>query len=298
MSFKEIESQPRVVSILKAALEKEQLPHAFLFLGPAGSDKQKTARALGKCLLCENRRGAEACGMCIHCRQVDRNAHPDFMVFEPAEDSSFIKIEQIRELIAKANLKPFSARAKLFVINQADRMNDAAQNALLKTLEEPEGRTYFVLISSASEGLLATIRSRTQTLHFLPLKAQAAEEPKIEKTKGEILRWAASGFDEGVMPPDLAGLDRAAVGRIFEGVIVFLRDALLLRVGVETLAGLSGEERHAGALGREFDEDEIAEMIGLFAEFKERITVENANLKISQSVLWDALKALSRSVQP
>src|SRR5690242_7946223 len=107
MSFKDIKNQPQVVSILEKALLKNRLPHALLFAGPSGAGQREIAVETAKILFCENKKSLEPCGICVHCRQLEKNSHPDFFVLEPEEDTRVIKIEAVRELIARANLKPF-----------------------------------------------------------------------------------------------------------------------------------------------------------------------------------------------
>ena len=135
MSFQKINNQPQVIEALKKAIEKDRLPHALLFQGPAGSGQRKAATELSKAIFCENKKGLESCETCYHCRQISQNTHPDFSLLEPEEDARDIKVEEIRQLIERASFKPFSANAKVFVIDQADRLNAIAQNAFLKTLE-------------------------------------------------------------------------------------------------------------------------------------------------------------------
>ncbi|PIU39874.1 MAG: DNA polymerase III subunit delta', partial [Candidatus Omnitrophica bacterium CG07_land_8_20_14_0_80_50_8] len=166
MPFQKIANRPNVIPALRGAFEKGRLPHALLFQGPVNSGQREAAVELAKICFCENKKELAPCGSCAHCRQVNQNTHPDFFVLALGDEARELKVEAIRDLIAKANYKPFSACAKIFVIDQADRMNEIAQNAFLKTLEEPPGRTVFVLISSSPQQLLATIRSRVQTLHF------------------------------------------------------------------------------------------------------------------------------------
>ncbi len=119
---------------VKAALEKGKLPHALLFLGPQDAGQSEAARELARILFCRERKGASACGKCISCRQCQAGNHPDLRVVQPEDDSKSIKIEQVREMKAQANLRPFQADSKVFIIDRAETLNEAAQNALLKTL--------------------------------------------------------------------------------------------------------------------------------------------------------------------
>jgi DNA polymerase-3 subunit delta' len=159
--------------LLDSALDSGRLPHALLFSGPAGTGKRETARRLALSLLCDTRK-RRGCGSCRSCTKVSRGSHPDLLWIEP--DGQFIKIEQVRGLIRSLGFRPLEASARLAVLIEADRLMDAAANALLKTLEEPPGHTTLVLISSKPEALLPTIRSRIQRLSFRPLGDAAVEQ--------------------------------------------------------------------------------------------------------------------------
>ncbi len=287
MSFSEIEGQAEVVDFLKKAFEKNHLPHGLLFQGPANTGQRKVSEELAKMVFCENKNEGDSCGVCLHCRQVGKNTHPDFIVLAPGEDSQAIKIEEIRELIGKANLKPFQASGKFFVIEPADAMNDISQNALLKTLEEPLGRTFFVLISSSPEKLLATIRSRVQVLNFLPLKKSGEIDSEVKTFGNAVIEFILSGGKSKV--PDLTKLDRETIGNIFDQAIDYFRELLVLRSGAgEILASaesLSHKKRQAGDYG----EEELIEIIETLAQFKEKIA-SMVNTKLALSVLWDSLE--------
>src|SRR3989338_11489181 len=123
-----MENQAHIISAIKTSLEKGRLGHALLFQGAAGTGPMEVATVLTKILFCEDLKNAEACDVCRQCRLVGQNTHPDFVKVSPLEDSEVIKINQIRELITRANLKPFEARSKVFVVEPADAMNERSEN--------------------------------------------------------------------------------------------------------------------------------------------------------------------------
>lgn len=294
MSFGSIEDQPLIVSALKRALETNRLPHGLLFLGPRGAGQRRAAVELAKALFCGNKKSSEACDACVQCRQADSLVHPDLVVLEPAPGSSVIKVEEIRAVIARAYLKPLQASAKVFIIDPADSMNEVSQNAILKTLEEPPGKTFFVLIAAGAEGLLPTVRSRVQTLHFLPVRRKASDG-ESEKLDSQVFKFILHEIDglggvEGggsLSVPDLSKRERADVAELLNFLTERFRELLLLRIGADEAAGVPRSqelERYADA----FEEDELAERIELLSEMREKI-LSNLNTKLVMSVLWDTL---------
>ena len=175
MPFRDIIGHRRVVSLLSRALEENRLPPALLLAGPAGVGKRRTAMALAESVNCQQPRATadlprDACGECAACRRIRRGVHPDVVVIEPG-DSGSIKIEQVRDVIDRAGYRPFEGRRRVVIIDEADALVAPAQNALLKTLEEPPPASIFVLVSSLPDALLPTVRSRCPRLRFGGLSA-------------------------------------------------------------------------------------------------------------------------------
>src|SRR6266487_606693 len=133
----------RVVEGLRVAVEKGRLPHALLFVGPAGVGKTRLALELAKALNCEGE--DSPCGACVHCRQIASGSHPDVVLLERGEGKDSIAIGQVRELRQEATLRPFQGRRKVYVIAGAEALTAQAADALLKTLEEPPPELVLVL---------------------------------------------------------------------------------------------------------------------------------------------------------
>lgn len=164
------------MQLLQRAVAGDSVPPAMLFAGPAGVGKRRTAGALAEALNCLARSSGgegnlvDACGTCAACKRIARGAHPDVRVVEPGE-SGAIKVEQAREVIDQVGYRPFEGRRRVVIIDQADAMVPAAQNAFLKTLEEPPSASIFVLVTAIADSLLPTVRSRCPRLRFAPLSA-------------------------------------------------------------------------------------------------------------------------------
>jgi DNA polymerase-3 subunit delta' len=176
--FRSIVGHRRLVTLLSRAVAHDTLPPSLIFAGPAGVGKRRTAVAVAQALNClapvspgeENGVAIErdACGVCAACRRIARGVHPDVMVLEPGELGN-IRIEAVREAVESAGYRPFEARRRVVVIDEADAMVPQAQNALLKTLEEPPSSSVFVLVSSLADALLPTVQSRCPKLRFAAL---------------------------------------------------------------------------------------------------------------------------------
>lgn len=156
--------QGAVYDGLMKTLREGTTVHAYLISGMAGVGKRTLAQVMGQYLLCQ---GADKpCGVCASCVQVREGTHPDVMVVRP--EKSIIKVETIREVIRKAGEHTYAGGRRIIRIEQAEKMTPAAQNCLLKTLEEPVEGTVFLLITDAPELLLPTIVSRCRALKLHP----------------------------------------------------------------------------------------------------------------------------------
>jgi DNA polymerase III subunit delta' len=174
---------------LRRAVAAGRVHHAYLFDGHDGVGKELAALGLAQALLCERRKdgASDACTECSACVRVAAVAaggpstHPDLILLErglyPPDqigrrtpETQDLSIDQVRTLVlARASFGPHEGRAKVFVLRRAEELSVSATNALLKTLEEPGKGTHFVLLSAHADGLLPTIRSRTQRVRFAPL---------------------------------------------------------------------------------------------------------------------------------
>ncbi len=169
MPFSDMYGQDKQVNVLQGAMKSDRVPHAYLFHGIQGVGKKTTAKTLAKALNCVDN-NADSCDRCPSCLKIERGNHPDIVFIEP--EGIFIKINKIRELQDQIKFRPFEGRKRVFVITDADRMNDASANALLKTLEEPKPSNVLILITPRIHKLPQTIISRCQKIRFNPVRSE------------------------------------------------------------------------------------------------------------------------------
>ena len=191
--FEDIIGRDGTISYLKAAIQKRMVSHAWMIQGDEGSGKKMLAKAFAQALFCE-KGNQEACGRCASCRRIEENNHPDVKYIpapKPAESKkkaaseaegdtpkaeivrdtmSPITVGEIREqLVTDVQIRPYEGRFKVYIVCDAQRMNQEAQNALLKTLEEPPEYAVILLLTTNEAAFLSTIRSRCVLVNLPPL---------------------------------------------------------------------------------------------------------------------------------
>lgn len=188
MSFAQIIGQPQAVKLLQRAIKKKKLAHAYLFTGAEGVGKTSCGIALAQALNCEESSG-EGCGKCPFCRRISKFNSPDFTKIEPGGPSITIPISEIRRLRREIHLEPVEGKYKIFLLSNADRMNEESSNALLKVLEEPPEKSVLILSTSHPNMLLPTILSRCHVVLFRRLKPEEVAAVLREKTLVEDVRF-------------------------------------------------------------------------------------------------------------
>jgi DNA polymerase III subunit delta' len=246
MPFSEVVGHARPLGLLSRSIARGSLPPSLLFTGPEGVGKRLVARAVAQASNCVSPRVEaggvsghaaafpyDACGECPACRRIARGTHPDVVLLE-ARDNGAIKIEPIREVIAAAGYRPFEGRRRVVIVDEADRVTADAQDALLKSLEEPPASSVFVLVSSRPETLLATVRSRCSRLRFGRLAA------------GEVARLLVERHDfEERDAHAAAAVADGSPGRALEAVSDSFQEAREAALGALRLAADSRSPRES-----------------------------------------------------
>jgi DNA polymerase III subunit delta' len=260
----------RIKALLKDLVRNNRVPGSLLFVGENGIGKKRFALELAKTLNCQDQSKMEACDECSSCKRINQFTYP-------AEDDTeankqiiwtghsdvglirasgrYITVPQMRELEREAHFRPFEGNARIFLIEDADRLNEASSNALLKTLEEPPLTTYIVLLTSRPSTLLSTIRSRCQTFRFVPVKVDEIKSFLTERKQHsikdiELLSHLSQGSLGKALSIDIEKYrdERNKMLEITEALILTKDSSKLLRIA-EDLTDPKQKEEYEDRIG-------------------------------------------------
>ena len=248
--FDQIAGNSRVKQVLKRMLDAGRLPGALLFAGEEGVGKKLFALEVARALNCRTPRDNEACGQCSACTRIAKlnyperddadewnqiiwTDHPDVgLVIAPKR---VLRVEQMRQIEKEANFRPFEGKARVFLIDEADKLNDASANALLKVLEEPPRTSHLILITARPAMLLPTILSRCQMIRFAPLTPDEIEtqltKKDIDKKTARLRARAAGGSMGRALAGDMVTFtsQRKAMLKVLNALVISNNRAELLR---------------------------------------------------------------------
>lgn len=342
----------RVKSLLRRTLEAGRLPGAMLFTGEEGVGKKLFALEIARALNCRTPQGKEGCGRCPPCVRIGKfnypqsaesedwkgiiwTDHPDVgMVVAPKR---VLQVDQMRAIEREANFRPYEGKARMFLIEDADKLNDSSANALLKVLEEPPDTSHIVLLTSRPAMLLPTIRSRCQMIRFSPLKAEEIEKYLVANklavaadarsrarfARGSLGRAVEQDFDEytsqreamlrvlkslaagnarGELLKAAEDLNSAAFKDEYEARLdvleTLIRDAWMLAINAS--ADIVVNEDLLGQLkqiAKNLDSVRPARWISQIEEMREQLVV-NINRKASTDALFLTMAATSAEALP
>lgn len=256
--FSHLAGNQRVKESLRRMLETRRVPGALLFAGEEGVGKKLFALELAKALNCRTPvREVEACDACASCVRISQSTfpayasdsdnkekliwsdHPDVGLARPY--NRLIRVNPMREIERESNFRPYEGQARVFLIEDADRLNEQSSNALLKTLEEPSPNAHLILLTSRPASLLPTIRSRCQVIRFAPLAIAEIEQhllqrnPKLPEKDARLLAHVARGSIGRALSTDLKAYleQRAAMLEVLDALAVSKDRVRLLRAAEE-----------------------------------------------------------------
>jgi DNA polymerase III subunit delta' len=222
MPFRDVVGHVRLINLLSRSIAGSSLPPSLLFAGPSGIGKHLTAVGVAQALNCTapvishqspvgshqspaagqppsvagSQSSVDACGVCAACTRIARGVHPDVLLVSPGDNGS-IKIDQVRDLVDRAQYRPFEGRRRVVIIDEADALVPPAQNALLKTLEEPTPSSVFILVTARPDMLLPTVLSRCPQLRFRPLSLEEMAAALIARGRTDTEARAVAATADG-----------------------------------------------------------------------------------------------------
>jgi DNA polymerase-3 subunit delta' len=338
--FDELTGNARVKAALKRLLVTDRLPGAMLFTGEEGVGKKLFALEVARALNCRTPKDHEGCGICSSCVRIAKlnypqsedadewtqiiwTDHPDVgLVVAPKR---VLRVEQMRQIEKEANFRPFEGKARVFLVDEADKLNDASANALLKVLEEPPKTSHLILITARPAMLLPTILSRCQMIRFSPLSPDEIESHliknnQIDKKTARLRARAAGGSMGRALSGDLVTFtsQRKAMLKVLNALVVsddraqllrsaeqlneaqykdefeerldvletLIRDAWMLSLGVET-SQIVNEDLSAelNEISARMDSGRAADWILQIEDMREQLIV-NINRKVTTDALF------------
>jgi DNA polymerase III subunit delta' len=295
MPFRDVSAHARIAELLSRSVARGTLPPSLIFSGPSGAGKRLTAVAVAQALNCLQLIDNDACGACAACVRIARGVHPDVLMIEPG-DSGTIKIDQIRDVVERAAYRPFEGKRRVVIIDDADALVPAAQNALLKTLEEPPPSSIFILLTTRPDMLLPTVRSRCIRLMFaasareevdadalsvaqrvLAHTASAADGKRLDAAK-ELLAKTGGG----------AAIDREQVASHLHAMASLLREIQAIAARADE-AAFGGPEIH-GAAERLVSSYRGDRGVRAFAAIDRALAAINANVGVKVVADWLVLQ--------
>lgn len=325
----------RLIERLRVMQTEDRIPHAMLFCGVAGVGKTLAAEALAAVLLCHAPKDGQCCGRCPSCLALKNDTHPDYFRLLPqstGKAAKSIRIEAVRELLAAIARVPLLSGRRAVIIQEAEKMNEAAANCLLKTIEEPSGQAVFILLTSAPSALPDTIISRCMRvefgilqhedlqrilcLHGLPegeagrladisdgsvARAMSLREPEVQELHRlafALVEGASSLSVEEMLrqAKDMSGYSREQLTEWLGFAAMLYRDLLVLYSGSDLPLYNRRELERLSALLPQYPAAALLRLLQLVQEYQKRLK-SNVNLQLCLEGFLIKLNAAAGSMR-
>lgn len=301
MTLRDIIGHRRLTTLIARAIERESLPPTLLFAGPTGVGKWAVARATAQTVNCLEPLKAgtdlpiDACGKCRSCDRIARGVHVDVILLEP-DDRASIKIDLVRDVLSKTGYRPFEGRKRVVLVRDADTLEPAAQNAFLKSLEEPPPGTMFILTTAIPGALLPTVRSRCMRLRFGRLTSTEVEAGLTrDHDYSETDARETAPLADGSLGQALALIDNdlSMFRELAMGLLQHTAGRADTQSRVQAASAL-----HTGSSKKERTREDVAIVLRLMASMLRDLEAINAGVDrtvLANPLLAGDLEALARS---
>jgi DNA polymerase-3 subunit delta' len=284
MTFREIVGHRRLTTLIARAIERDSLPPTLLFAGPSGVGKWVVAKATAQAVNCGSQvapageLAVDACGQCRACDRIARGVHVDVNMLEP-DDRASIKIDVVRDVLLRTGFRPFEGRQRVVLIRDADALEQASQNALLKALEEPPPGTMFILTTAVPGTLLPTVRSRCMRLGFGRLTAAEIASALIrDHDYGDADARQAAPLADGSLGQALALIDNDL--SMFRDLAMGLLRHTTARADAQSRTQ-AASALHTGSAKKERTREDVALVLRLMASMLRDLEAINAGADVS-----------------
>lgn len=313
MSLGQVLGQERAVRLLLNTLKTGRIPSSMLFSGEPGIGKKYTAINFAKALNCLTNE-LDSCDSCPSCKKIDSGTHPDLLLLKPEKGE--IRVDDVRAIEEALSFRPFEGKRKVVIIDDSERMNQSASNAFLKTLEEPPSGSIIIMITSSSDSLPSTIRSRCCRINFSPIPEREVEGimkriktfdydlktlVRLSMGRPGLINSSDTFRDRerlhGVLKAMLRGdsnawKDREEVEAFIEYIMLIIRDMMACKLGYER-----------GLLNTDM-EDYVKEIAGMatimdIIDTYERILVLRRQLEfnLNMGITWNYVSHMLRRLK-
>lgn len=280
------------VDHLRKSMAHGRVRHAYLIVGPEGVGKETLARSFAMALNCKHPDPAlHPCGECSSCHRIQSGNHPDILYSQNDPNTGALKVEEIRSMTGRIALKPFEGPYRVAIFRDFDHAQPRAQDALLKTLEEPPPHAILILLAPSTDVVLSTITSRSQVIHLRPVAARTVYEVLLEK--------------HGAEEPMASALAHISGGRIGWALNALQNPDVLEQreqqlSGLETILQSTRAERFSYAEDLAKDKQALFPLLELWLTYWRDVvlTCEGSGIEVSNYDHAPALEQLARQLDP